>query len=233
MSIIACSIDECEKSVLARGWCGTHYRRWQSTGSTETTRFIKRPCSIEGCEKVSEKRTWCAAHYRRWRLTGSTGAAEIKQFKKPIVDGRRECSVCLEWTPIEGFNAASHLGSLDHRCRECQRAVNAKWREANPAYWQEWQKANPQETRDIANRRRAKKVSGEYEKIDRGAVFERDNFECHICSEPIPMDAKFPHPLSPTLDHVIPLNKGGGHLYSNLAAAHFRCNVIKGDRLPA
>ena len=30
-----CSIDGCEKKVLARGWCRTHYTRWYETGSTE------------------------------------------------------------------------------------------------------------------------------------------------------------------------------------------------------
>ena len=30
-----CSIDGCEKRLLARGWCRTHYTRWYETGSTE------------------------------------------------------------------------------------------------------------------------------------------------------------------------------------------------------
>lgn len=27
-----CSIDECSRPMWARGWCGTHYRRWATTG---------------------------------------------------------------------------------------------------------------------------------------------------------------------------------------------------------
>src|SRR5699024_7441838 len=27
-----CSIDGCEKGVLARGWCGMHWQRWQKHG---------------------------------------------------------------------------------------------------------------------------------------------------------------------------------------------------------
>lgn len=30
-----CSIAECNKRTLARGWCRTHYTRWYETGSTE------------------------------------------------------------------------------------------------------------------------------------------------------------------------------------------------------
>jgi hypothetical protein len=119
---------------------------------------------------------------------------------------------------------------LAHKCRECHRLDNAAWREANPTYWQQWQRENPQAVRDIANRRRAKKASGEFEKIDRDMVFERDDYECKLCMKPLDMSAKFPHPLSPTLDHIQPLSKGGHHLYVNLQAAHFRCNTAKGDR---
>jgi 5-methylcytosine-specific restriction endonuclease McrA len=116
-------------------------------------------------------------------------------------------------------------------CRDCERVRNIAWRKANPTYWQEWQKANPQKVRDITNRRRAQKANGEYEDIDRDLVFERDGYECKLCMKPLDMTAKFPHPLSPTLDHIQPLNKGGHHLYVNLQAAHFRCNTAKGDRV--
>lgn len=32
MSDRTCSIEGCEKKHLARGWCGTHYKRWQTHG---------------------------------------------------------------------------------------------------------------------------------------------------------------------------------------------------------
>lgn len=28
-----CSVEDCENPVLARGWCKTHYRRWQKNGT--------------------------------------------------------------------------------------------------------------------------------------------------------------------------------------------------------
>lgn len=33
-----CSIEGCVRSAWARGWCGTHYRRWRTTGSVEVHR---------------------------------------------------------------------------------------------------------------------------------------------------------------------------------------------------
>jgi ribosomal protein S27AE len=31
----ACTVAGCPRLVWARGWCGTHYRRWQRTGTTD------------------------------------------------------------------------------------------------------------------------------------------------------------------------------------------------------
>ncbi|MEV7472229.1 HNH endonuclease [Pseudarthrobacter oxydans] len=203
------------------------------TGSLETTRFIKHPCAIDGCKnELASKRGWCATHYSRWRKTGSTGPAAVKVWKAPIVDGMKDCGDCGEMLPLASYNANSHGAGLPKSmCRACERSRNVAWREANPTYWQQWQKDNVQKTRDISNRRRAHKLSREHEKIDRDLVFERDGYECKLCMHPLDMDAKFPHPWSPTLDHIQPLSKGGHHLYVNLQAAHFHCNTAKGDRV--
>lgn len=228
----ACSVDGCEGEFVARGWCDIHYRRWQRTGSIETSRFNnKKTCSVDGCEKAAKARTWCNAHYRRWRLTGETGDGALKTYRTPTAAGQRLCSDCREWLPLDCYTMNSHKTGPKSICRDCERVRNIAWREANPTYWQEWQKDNAQVVRDIANRRRAAKFSREHEKIDRDVVFERDGYLCKLCGLPLDMDAKFPHPLSPTLDHIIPINKGGHHLYTNLQAAHFRCNTAKGDRI--
>jgi 5-methylcytosine-specific restriction endonuclease McrA len=38
-----------------------------------------------------------------------------------------------------------------------------------------------------------------------------------------------PHSLAPTIDHLIPLARGGGDTPANVATAHFICNSIKSD----
>ena len=32
---------------------------------------------------------------------------------------------------------------------------------------------------------------------------------CGICGMPVDKTLRYPHPLAPTVDHIIPLNKGG------------------------
>ena len=55
---------------------------------------------------------------------------------------------------------------------------------------------------------------------------------CGICGAPVDKTLKAPDPLSPTVDHIIPVAKGG-HPSSleNLQLAHRWCNLHKGDRL--
>jgi 5-methylcytosine-specific restriction endonuclease McrA len=66
--------------------------------------------------------------------------------------------------------------------------------------------------------------------ITRRAVCERDGWVCGICGGPVDPDLKFPDVMSASLDHVIPMARGGGHVWGNVQCAHFLCNSIKSDR---
>lgn len=55
---------------------------------------------------------------------------------------------------------------------------------------------------------------------------------CGICGKPVDKSLKFPHPLSPTVDHIIPISKGGHPSeMDNLQLAHMCCNRQKSDKV--
>ncbi len=55
---------------------------------------------------------------------------------------------------------------------------------------------------------------------------------CGICGKRVDFKLKFPHPLSPCIDHIIPVAKGGHPSdISNLQLAHMTCNRQKSDKL--
>ena len=55
---------------------------------------------------------------------------------------------------------------------------------------------------------------------------------CGICGKPVDTSLKYPHPLSPTVDHIVPVNRGGHPSdINNLQLAHFTCNRQKSDKL--
>lgn len=55
---------------------------------------------------------------------------------------------------------------------------------------------------------------------------------CGICGKPVDKSLKYPHPMSPVIDHIIPIAKGGHPSdLDNLQLAHWCCNRQKSDKL--
>lgn len=55
---------------------------------------------------------------------------------------------------------------------------------------------------------------------------------CGICGKPVDFSLKYPHPLSPCVDHIIPIARGGHPSdIDNLQLAHWTCNRQKSDKL--
>jgi 5-methylcytosine-specific restriction endonuclease McrA len=55
---------------------------------------------------------------------------------------------------------------------------------------------------------------------------------CAVCQEPIDLDLKRTSRMGLTVDHWIPLSKGGSDDLSNLRPAHWICNLKKSNSLP-
>lgn len=56
---------------------------------------------------------------------------------------------------------------------------------------------------------------------------------CGICGQPVDKTLKYPDPMSPTVDHIIPVSKcGDPTALDNLQLAHRYCNRMKSDKLP-
>jgi 5-methylcytosine-specific restriction endonuclease McrA len=64
----------------------------------------------------------------------------------------------------------------------------------------------------------------------REQVFKRDHYICCLCNQPLNMSVTIPAWDAPTIDHILPLTKGGSDDLSNVQSAHYRCNCKKGNR---
>lgn len=70
----------------------------------------------------------------------------------------------------------------------------------------------------------------EYERNRKKILLSQDI--CGICGKPVDKSLKYPDPWSPTVDHIIPVSRGGHPTsMSNLQLAHFRCNRLKSDKI--
>jgi len=60
---------------------------------------------------------------------------------------------------------------------------------------------------------------------ERSEIYIRDKGRCGICGEFIPLN-EF------TIDHIVPISKGGTYDYDNLQCCCFKCNQLKSNEMP-
>lgn len=85
---------------------------------------------------------------------------------------------------------------------------------------------------NASHKRRARIKNAFVENVDAMVVYERDNWICQLCNKSVSkiLDRKIVDIAS--LDHIIPISKGGEHSYANTQLAHLSCNIKKGARTP-
>lgn len=75
--------------------------------------------------------------------------------------------------------------------------------------------------------RRAKKYGVPYEHgITLPEVIERFGGVCQICGKATDRGV---FAMMPTIDHIVPMKRGGGHTWDNVQLACMKCNSMKGD----
>lgn len=78
--------------------------------------------------------------------------------------------------------------------------------------------------------RRAHLATVVVETFDRREIYARDRWVCGICGRKVDWRLAYPHPQSASLDHIVPVSKGGDHTRANTRLAHFGCNSARGNR---
>ncbi len=76
--------------------------------------------------------------------------------------------------------------------------------------------------------------NGKRRRIDPYVIAERDGWTCHLCGDSIDRERHYQGWINPegaSVDHVVPLSRGGSNDPANLKAAHWSCNVRRGNRL--
>ena len=65
--------------------------------------------------------------------------------------------------------------------------------------------------------------------MDLRMVYAKDNGRCYICGRRCLLDLRVRNGLMATVDHVVPLSKGGMDIDSNKRLACQECNLLKGN----
>ena len=217
--------------------CAAEFKR--KRGGKNAGRCCSRSCGFE-----LQRRERAANKAQAWQWRSIISYRQCDGCGKTITQGKRTKQVCnaacyrlaAGMTPrgsevagrCECGGAITYSVTSKHRtrCDGCRRAI------ARAAARRKRRRAKERGTYiGSDHRKRARKYDVEYEPIQPRYIYERDNWTCHLCGERVhkshPKDGY--DPLGPSLDHIIPMSKGGAHIKSNVALAHFICNSIKSD----
>lgn len=74
-----------------------------------------------------------------------------------------------------------------------------------------------------------RKVYASGDDINALILFELFNWTCYLCEGPIDRHRRCPDWLAATIEHIVPLAHGGTHTWDNVAPAHLKCNLNKGE----
>lgn len=92
-------------------------------------------------------------------------------------------------------------------------------------------------SRKLANARKQNRIPKEQmidSDITLEALYRRDSGVCYLCGKQCDWDDKDGNkvgPSYPSIDHLIPVARGGLHSWSNVRLAHFKCNADKSDTI--
>lgn len=235
-----CAVEWCDREARSRfrqtgvKYCAKHYLQMFNHG-----RILPKPadsdpsriCGVDGCKSVvrSPRAQLCEMHYMRKRRTGSTGPAsrvhgghESCTYCGAATGGKKYCSSRCATRSLRGNPIERECSVCDATYRPMNKGIDRKvcsdeCKQTLLAAYQDVRRFNSSLTPE-GRRLRHK-------------VFSRDGWVCQLCGDPVNRKARWPSPDSVTIDHIIPVSKGGTHDERNLQCAHARCNVRKGAKM--
>lgn len=144
--------------------------------------------------------------------------------------GEVDCKRAFDAERMRDWNRRyqADVGQWYHRnYAEQQREYGRRYYREHP----HWRVLQPARGALVDARRRMRmQLAGTGEVFAPLDVHGRDGWTCRLCMQPIDPEIAWPNPMSPSVDHVIPLSRGGAHAMHNVQSAHLGCNSSKGDR---
>jgi 5-methylcytosine-specific restriction endonuclease McrA len=137
----------------------------------------------------------------------------------------RGCHPCKKQRARERNRRDAERLNAEGRCRY------DRTREARRITVAKWERSNPDKRIEYRHRHRALKALAVSEPYMLSEVIAKTESLCHLCGKEVDLDLTGrDQPMRKSVDHIVPLSKGGDDTLANVALTHFRCNSAKGNR---
>lgn len=167
-------------------------------------------CAVVDCLAPVRCLSLCESHYRKGRYVPAAHQKTCTECGEGFIARNARRGIC--------YGIACVRSLRNRRAREQSWSQKYRQRHGRPPGT-----VAADKRRDAALR--GATVGGRFTSIQ---VFNRDGWVCGICGSEVDGSLKYPDPLSASLDHVIPVSKGGSHSLSNVQCSHLSCNVRRG-----
>lgn len=148
-----------------------------------------------------------------------------------MTDYFKRCSKCEKWwTSEDYYSSRTDRDGLSAWCKHCFREYHKRYQQKNKAViaYKSRKRRRSVEgyiaSRSYIHRKKAAEYGVECTLTDEDweKLLLQSNGFCYYCGKP--------HQLRElTIDHVIPMSKGGGHTRDNVVMACIKCNASKGE----
>lgn len=121
-------------------------------------------------------------------------------------------------------NDKRHEINLTKECKECGEIFQAK--SGHEVYCSDKCR---RKSKNRYHDRRLNKCKSRDTSIDLHKVYDKYNGICQMCGNRLNFDCDYNSDEYPSIDHIIPISKGGCHTWDNVQLLCRGCNVIKGS----
>ena len=234
--------------------CGREYKpvRADQKFCVKKCRGIADPFDCAHCQRTCvpgedgvhiQARRFCSAECKDlWFRSAKSGRRRRARLQERVLrDLDSAGNEVRHWVAGPCAECGELFVGADHPWRPAaycsQACAGQRFRRENPektkAYARAYRKRHPEKFFHQGKPyKRARHYGVAYEYVSPESIFERDGYRCGICGELTERDEVVPQPNAPTMDHIVPMSKGGPHLAVNIQCACFICNCRKGARMP-
>lgn len=184
----------------------------------DTLNATKKTCSDE-----------CSAELRRRRNNKKTRAKHTWEEHLAIVRDRAKRTAEKRKIEKAWYNA---IHTVERECEICGTLFCCLDTESKKT-------CSPECSKKLTYIKKDKRIPKAQRKdnISLKRLYKRDNGICYLCGEKCDWNSwniskngyKYPGKEYPTIDHVIPISRGGLDAWDNVRLAHWKCNLKKSD----